>query len=122
MFRIILVVALFTQLVHSQVKGITILLYNFKIKPRYIYNRNNFNLDAIFVTTGNPNEESVKTEVLDLGHPENVCSGLPNYPIALEGASGGLLAEKYPMVCGGLDYSTYEYVSDCIVLGNYNQN
>ena len=57
-----------------------------------------------------------------MGHPENVCSGLPNYPIALEGASGGLLAEKYPMVCGGLDYSTYEYVSDCIVLGNYNQN
>ena len=64
----------------------------------------------------------MKTEIIDLGHPENVCSGLPNYPIALEGASGGLLGDKYPVVCGGLDYSTYEYVSDCIVLGNYNQN
>ena len=41
------------------------------------------NLDAIFVTTGDPNEESIMTEIIDLGHPENVCSGLPNYPIAL---------------------------------------
>ena len=78
-------------------------------------------LDAIFVTTGDPNEESIKTEIIDLGHPENVCSGLPNYPIALEGASGGLLAEKYPVVCGGLDFSTYEYVRDCIVLGTVDQ-
>ena len=75
-------------------------------------------LDHIFVATGDPNVESVKTEVIDVNNPLNVCNGLPDYPLTLDGASGGLVddfGEKYPIVCGGYYYG--EYFDTCVAVG-----
>ena len=75
-------------------------------------------LDHIFVATGDPNDESVKTELIDLSDASNVCDGLPDYPKPLDGASGGLLdnfGQKYPIVCGGYYYG--EYSNTCVAVG-----
>ena len=48
-------------------------------------------LNHLLVATGDPNDLSVKTEVIDLGDAGNVCNGLPDYPLTLDGASGGLV-------------------------------
>ena len=76
-------------------------------------------LDHILVTSGDPNDESVKTEVIHLADDGNICTGLPDYPMPLDGASGGLIDDfgtKYPIVCGGYYYG--DYYDDCIVIGN----
>ena len=75
-------------------------------------------LDHLLVATGDPNAESVKTEVIDVGDAGNVCNDLPDYPLTLDGASGGLVqnsGEKYPVVCGGYYYG--DYFDMCVTMG-----
>ena len=71
--------------------------------------------DKVFVATGDPLDESVTTEVIDLANADHVCSGLPDYPMKLDGAMGGLIGGHFPVVCGGLDYGTYH--DECFVIG-----
>ena len=75
--------------------------------------------DKIFVTTGDPNEESVKTELIDLDDASNICS-LPDYPMPLDGAIGGLVRDQFPVICGGYYYG--DYYDDCVVIGNPELN
>ncbi len=69
----------------------------------------------MLVTTGNPDWDAVVTEVLDLEDPDNVCQDYLPYPNSFGkyAASGGLMDNKTPMICGGA------YASDkCLFLGN----
>ena len=76
------------------------------------------NLNYLLVATGDPNDQSVQTELIDLNDANNICTGLPNYPLSLDGASGGRVDnvdEIWPVVCGGYYYG--EYFDECIVIG-----
>jgi hypothetical protein len=53
------------------------------------------------VTTGHPRSTSVKSEVIDLEDPSNICQTLEDYPIGVSGAVGGFLNQGDPLVCGG---------------------
>jgi hypothetical protein len=53
------------------------------------------------VTTGSPWSTSVKSEVIDLEDPSNICQNLEDYPIGVYGAVGGFLNQGDPLVCGG---------------------
>jgi hypothetical protein len=53
------------------------------------------------VTTGDPRSTSVKSEVIDLQDPSNICQTLEDYPIAVHSAVGGFLNQGDPLVCGG---------------------
>jgi hypothetical protein len=53
------------------------------------------------VTTGYPTSTAVKSEVIDLQDPSNICQTLEDYPIAVDGAVGGFLNQGDPLVCGG---------------------
>jgi hypothetical protein len=53
------------------------------------------------VTTGEPTSNSVKSEVIDLQDPSNICQNLEDYPIGVSYAVGGLLNQGDPLVCGG---------------------
>ena len=52
------------------------------------------------------------TEVLDLASPITTCKTLPNFPLAVFGAFGGLGYEDNPIICGGLNAST-SYNNKC---------
>jgi hypothetical protein len=62
------------------------------------------------VTTGVSYDNSVKSEVIDLKDPNNICQNLEDYPIKVQGAVGGLLNQVDPLVCGGLPYTKSCYV------------
>jgi hypothetical protein len=53
------------------------------------------------VTTGEPGSTSVKSEVIDLQDPSNICQNLEDYPIGVSRAVGGFLNQGDPLVCGG---------------------
>ena len=75
-------------------------------------------LNYVLVATGDPNDQSVQTELIDLNDANNICTGLPNYPLTLDGASGGRVDnvdEIWPVVCGGYYYG--EYFDECIAIG-----
>ena len=67
-------------------------------------------LNYVLVATGDCNcfnDQSVQTELIDLNDENNICTGLPNYPLPLDGASGGRVdnvEEIWPVVCGGYYY------------------
>ena len=51
--------------------------------------------------TGNPLEASKLADVIDLADESTTCEALPDYPIQVNGASGVLINDSLPMVCGG---------------------
>jgi hypothetical protein len=55
----------------------------------------------VLVTTGSPRSTSVKSEVIDLDDPSNICQNLEDYPIGVVVAVGGFLNQGDPLVCGG---------------------
>ena len=71
--------------------------------------------NKILVTTG-VSDDSEETEVWNL-ETESVCENdLPDYPMKLSYATGGLIGGK-PVVCGGLD-DDFERSEQCYVLEN----
>ena len=71
--------------------------------------------NKILVTTG-VSDDSEETEVWNLD-TESVCENdLPDYPMKLSYATGGLIGGK-PVVCGGLD-DDFERSEQCYVLEN----
>ncbi len=71
------------------------------------------------VTTGNPQESSVTSEIIDLDNPELECEDYLPYPNpnGTSNAVGGLLFGNTPYVCGGRDYVIHESRM-CYFLGN----
>jgi hypothetical protein len=57
------------------------------------------------VTTGEPRSTAVKSEVIDLEDPSNICQNLEDYPNGVYGAVGGFLNQGDPLVCGGSPYT-----------------
>ena len=71
------------------------------------------------MTTGRLTDKGQHTEVIDLANPDSKCDPLPDYPIQIFGATGGLLQDSSPLVCGGFDGSDLGRISQCyIVDGN----
>ena len=71
------------------------------------------------MTTGRLTDKGQHTEVIDLANPDSKCDPLPEYPIQIFGATGGLLQDTSPIVCGGFDGSDLGRISQCyIVDGN----
>ena len=64
----------------------------------------------ILVTTGYPDDHSVHSEVIDSVNPNSICQPLPNLPVPIRTALGGLLNNK-PIICGGFS----------VVFGKQNQ-
>ncbi len=46
-------------------------------------------------------------EVIDLKSPASTCRNLPNFPVAISGAIGGLGFQDKPIICGGLESNNY---------------
>ena len=55
----------------------------------------------MLVTTGIPITSTIHSEVIDLIDPKNKCHPLKNFPIQASFATGGLLQNKTPVICGG---------------------
>jgi hypothetical protein len=45
--------------------------------------------------------ETETVEVIDLEYPSKTCKNLPNFPLPLHGAFGGLGFQDEPIICGG---------------------
>ena len=70
------------------------------------------------ITTGAPfeKEKSKSTEVFDMKNPMKTCEKLPDYPLAVYFAVGGLL-DKMPVICGGAYSKIYiNSTKDCYIL------
>ena len=74
------------------------------------------------IATGSPDDISPTTKIIDMKNDEFSSScDLPNFPILLEGAIGGLVEGNIPMVCGGLEVNQTE-IQDCYTLENRTWN
>jgi hypothetical protein len=70
------------------------------------------------ITTGFPESNSAKSEVIDLEDASNVCMDLEDYPSQVDGAVGGLLNQVDPLVCGG----RVPYRKSCYVVNQPGQS
>ena len=52
--------------------------------------------------------------MLDLANPDTLCNNLPNFPIQSHGASGGVINDQLPFICGGNN------VDECYIVGDEN--
>ena len=60
-------------------------------------------------------------DVIDLGTPSSKCMAIPEYPLALYGATAGLGLDEKPIVCGGYS-SRSKFESECYTLSTSWQN
>lgn len=65
------------------------------------------------VSTGHPWKESIKTEIIDLKNPENSCPQGPSYPIQVKVATGGLVQQNVPLICGGMTDVSLKFRQEC---------
>ena len=63
------------------------------------------------MATGVPYSTSVLTEVIDLADESTTCAIRPDFPIQAAEASGGLVNDAVPLVCGG--FNRPNLISDC---------
>ena len=76
--------------------------------------KTNSMLSKLLVTPGlrSPHQ----TQIIDLWDENAICDELPNHPFETGGgATGGLLKNKLPMICGGWDGE--DYVNQCWIIG-----
>ena len=73
------------------------------------------------MSTGNPNTDGTKTEVLDIFNENSICQDLPDFPTQLNWASAGILQNE-EIVCGGYDLgSGPSFQSSCHYIKNGTQ-
>lgn len=53
-------------------------------------------------TTGFPNAEGIKSEVIDLEHRKNDCQNLLDHPLPVSGSTGNIIEGQSALICGGL--------------------
>ena len=68
------------------------------------------------MATGSPYETSVAVEVFDLVDDSVICEALEDFPVQVAAASGGLINNSVPIICGGLN----NFRGDCHIPGNTN--
>ena len=71
------------------------------------------------MTTGFPKDKGIHSEVFDLSNDKKNCNTLSNFPAPIELAFGGLIKNKFPLICGGFNFDIGRQ-SSCYVLGNNN--
>ena len=80
--------------------------------PELSTNRSTCILAKVLVTTGEPMNSSVTSEVIDLLNPDNQCDNLGDFVAPNAHAIGALISETEPLICGG------HLENQCIVLGH----
>ena len=65
----------------------------------------------VLIATGDPSSNGQRTEIIDVEDPNFKCKTIPNYPRQFYAATGGLIKDKIPFICGGYD-RTYGRVSN----------
>ena len=63
-----------------------------------------FTVSKILVSTGDPRDPSVRTEIINLENNEVNCPDLGDYPLDIHYAVGSYIG-SYPVICGGGDGS-----------------
>ena len=69
----------------------------------------------VLIATGSPWSTSVLTEVIDLADESTSCKALEDYPIQVSSASGGLIQNSQPLICGG--WNGNSLFSECFMAG-----
>ncbi len=85
-----------------------------------IWKIKSFHPDKLLVITGSKHAAfSVKTEVIDLSNPDNICEPLVDFPFGTSGGTGVLYQEKYPLICGGYVWpsNSRPVTNECQLLG-----
>ena len=68
----------------------------------------------LLVSTGAQYDDKGQiSEVIDLLDPEAICEPLPDYPVNIEDAFGGLLHGNIPIICGGQSMSGFYQNMQC---------
>ena len=70
--------------------------------------------NAVMIITGQPIDQSVKTEVLDLGNVQSSCTMVTDFPIKNSAVTGGIIRNK-PIICGGWNGNAFD---DCFIYQN----
>ena len=71
------------------------------------------------ISTGFPSNTSVLSEVVDLADESITCDALGDFPVQVAAASGGLINNSLPLICGGWNGS---YSSECYIAGRANSD
>ena len=73
---------------------------------------------GLLIATGLALQEELPVEVYDLHYSSSVisCQNLEPFPLPVWGATGGLLNDQYPILCGGIDNGTAS--NKCHTIGN----
>ena len=70
----------------------------------------------MLVTTGIPITSTIHSEVIDIIDPKNKCHPLKNFPIQASFATGGLLQNKAPVICGGYTGNIKDSNLKCFII------
>lgn len=76
--------------------------------------------NKLVVAMGNPVNESITVEIIDMENPGIICQDLGTYAVKTMGAQGGVLYEAWPMFCGGYD-EDHTILSDCYMVDGSSQ-
>ena len=69
------------------------------------------------ITTGWPYSNGAHTEVLDLLNPTSNCAPGLEFPVEIQGATGGLV-DKTPIICGGWNGTFGTFEERCFVMNS----
>ena len=71
------------------------------------------NASKVLIVTGNPREESRKSEVINLDNEFETCQDFSHFPTNIERATGGLFFDS-PLICGGASYN-HQSANECFI-------
>lgn len=78
-----------------------------------------FKIDNTKILIATGNLIANVSEVIDLSESGSNCSNFDNYPIDVIGATGGLLDNETPLVCGGRSPTwPYPLTNSCYIIGH----
>ena len=75
-----------------------------------------FFVGKLLVATGFPLSNGKHIEVIDILNPNVICEPKQNYPLEVYGATGNLIRNNIPLICGGWD-GTNNIVFQCYIIG-----
>ena len=79
-----------------------------------------FFIGKLLVATGFPLNNGKHIEVIDILNPNSICEPKQNYPLEVYGATGSLIKNDIPLICGGWD-GTNNIVFQCYIIGLYSK-
>ena len=76
--------------------------------------------ENLLVVTGFPFLHGQKSEVIDLSDLNSTCQLLEDFPDFASGATGDLIQNQFPLICGGWNYGAFN--DKCFFIGSNNTN